>query len=307
MLREGIGEAAPRDLGKAGKAVRVPSREPYYEIRRRSSRDSFCPIGNADRIIIMGRQLAWIGLMLTAAAIRADEPPARLPAPRVATKPDRDSLQRELSRLQLERAALQAELGQTDQHVEMTRQAAPAETTRLRLRLAELLLKLGSRDAPRPPVQEVVPTAPLPGKAVPVPPRPADPVVPKPAVMPPSPESDTPPPTGVGKIVDPLALAQALFRAGDYEAALGTYRLLDVAALGTEDSVTAQYMMACCLRKLGRFEEALPLYREVANAKDDAFLAECAQWQLGALSWRRDLEARLQQLRQRREAVEVKP
>jgi tetratricopeptide (TPR) repeat protein len=107
--------------------------------------------------------------------------------------------------------------------------------------------------------------------------------------------------------VDPLSLAQALYRTGDYEGALATYRLINQASLDRMNRGAVQYLMATCLRNLGKTDEAAALYREVVNSKEDPFVSDCAQWQLGALRWRRELESRLQQLRQRRQAVEVKP
>ena len=263
----------------------------------------------------MFRGVAWAGLFLSTAAVLADEPPLLLPAPQTVPKPapperiflpprrapdkprpDPEELLREISRLRKEREALQSERGELSRPTEAGDGAA-AEAARLRLRLAELLLKLGGRGPAAPPTPE--PTT--------VPPTPGKPPAPKPDTAPTPTGPEPPPLPPTGQFVDPVALAEALFRAGDYEAALGTYRLLDVSGMDNEKRLAIQYMTACCLRKLGKLDEAATLYREVANAKEDAILAECAQWQLGAVTWRRDLESRLQQLRQRRQALEGKP
>jgi tetratricopeptide (TPR) repeat protein len=106
--------------------------------------------------------------------------------------------------------------------------------------------------------------------------------------------------------VDPLALAQALFRTADYQAALAAFRLLDLNKLARPDRAAVQYLMASCLRHLGQTDQAAALYREVVNSRDDDTLVETAQWQLGAMQWRRDLEAQLNQVRQRRQALELK-
>lgn len=103
--------------------------------------------------------------------------------------------------------------------------------------------------------------------------------------------------------VDPLALAQSLFRAGDYTAALNAYRKLDKEDQKPEDRIVIQYMMACCLRKLGKVDEASVLYREAANSPGNDFLMENAQWYLRIMKDRRELEAQLEELRQRRQAV----
>jgi hypothetical protein len=104
-----------------------------------------------------------------------------------------------------------------------------------------------------------------------------------------------------------MDLAQALFRTGDYEGALSTFRLLDLAGLHRADRSAVQYLMACCLRRLGKLDQAAALYREIVNSGDDDMLAECAQWQLGAIQWRQTLQAQLEGLRQRRQALELRP
>jgi tetratricopeptide (TPR) repeat protein len=103
--------------------------------------------------------------------------------------------------------------------------------------------------------------------------------------------------------VDPQSLAQSLFLAGEYEAALAAYRKLEQEEPKIEDRIVIQYMQACCLRKLGKLEEAAVLYREVANSGGNEILVENAQWYLRAMKERRELETQLDQLRQRRQAV----
>lgn len=103
--------------------------------------------------------------------------------------------------------------------------------------------------------------------------------------------------------IDPLALAQSLFRAGDNAAALNAYRKLDKEDQKSEDRIVIQYMMACCLRKLGKMDEASVLYREAANSPGNDFLMECAQWYLRTMKDRRELEGQLVEMRQRRQAM----
>ena len=108
-----------------------------------------------------------------------------------------------------------------------------------------------------------------------------------------------------GSVVDALALAPVLFQTGDYEGALTAYRLVNPEAVKPADRVTVTYMTAACLRKLGKTDEAATLFREVANAKGEDVLAECAQWQLSAMRWKHDVETTLTELRQRRKALET--
>ena len=115
------------------------------------------------------------------------------------------------------------------------------------------------------------------------------------------------PALGIGRPADPQALAELLFQTGDFDGALKAYRSLDAGGQRPEERLAVQYMTACCLRQLGKMDEAATLYREVANSKDDDMLASCAQWQLSALRWHHELNDQLEQLRQRRQALEVKP
>lgn len=99
--------------------------------------------------------------------------------------------------------------------------------------------------------------------------------------------------------IDTLRMAQNLYKAGDLEAARLAFKQLEEKA-GTEDRHFVQYMLASCLRKQGKSSEAAVLYREVAEAKDDAFLKESALWQLSMLKSSQELESQLEQLRSRK-------
>lgn len=99
--------------------------------------------------------------------------------------------------------------------------------------------------------------------------------------------------------LDALRAAMNYFREKDYDAALGVTRGIDPVGLAREDRAFVQYLAGCCLRKLNRRSEAAALFREVANAKDDEFLAECAVWQLSLLRSTAEIEAQLESLRSR--------
>ena len=109
------------------------------------------------------------------------------------------------------------------------------------------------------------------------------------------------------KALDPLALAQALYRAGNYPGALQAYRLLPQEGLKAPERVPIQYMIACCLRKMGKHDEAAAVYREVANSRGDEQLAACAQWQLENMRWQRDVGEQISQIQKRRQALETAP
>jgi len=251
------------------------------------------------------------------------EPPRQLPSG--LTKPDTAALQQELARLHAELTDLTVQKPPTDPGTGDSEVERLAQIARLRARVQELVLRIKLQRAAKP-----TPAA-QPSQLKPVPtPSPVTPVRPPELVPPPSPakwkpppdptEKSTPPaapasstrqfalpPAGIGKAVDPWALAQALFESHDYEDALKAYRALESEKLSPADHITVQYMIACCLRNLGKANEAATMYREVANSRDNDMLADCARWQLNALRWRQDLAAQLAACRQRRQALETKP
>lgn len=129
----------------------------------------------------------------------------------------------------------------------------------------------------------------------------------------PVPPSKPPTPAANVGLIDPVALAQNLFRTGDFAGALDAYRKAEEAftrqaegglgagvdPAGPEDRVPVKYMIATCLRRLGKTSEAEVIYREVASSRGDEFVAECARWQLTLLTWKKQTEADLAALRQR--------
>ncbi|HYV37903.1 MAG TPA: tetratricopeptide repeat protein [Gemmataceae bacterium] len=108
-----------------------------------------------------------------------------------------------------------------------------------------------------------------------------------------------------GPAADPLALGHVLFKAGNWELALKAYRMVNTAALKADERAPIQYMMAACLRKMGKLDEAAAIYRDVANVRGDDQVAACAQWQLVQLRWQSEFEAQLKDVRQRRKALEA--
>ncbi len=214
-----------------------------------------------------------LGLLL---ALRgAAEPPLILPPPKPLTEPRK--LQTELEALAAEREAAAKDF--TDPP------GSAAEKAKLRAQLLDLLKKLGEKKTTPPPVP--------PATAAP-PPRIKEPL-PLPAVPKFLSEDSTRP-------VDALRAAQNYFRSGDVDASLRTLKLIDTNTLAKEDRAFVQYLTACCLRKTNKLAEAAELYREVADKKEDTFLAEYAVWQLSTMKSIGELETTLEQLRSRRKS-----
>jgi TolA-binding protein len=249
--------------------------------------------------------LAWLVPFLAVAAVGAQDlpqprkdpsAPARLPdlsgsgGGEAAPSRAAGELQRLLDQLRAQREALRQERTRADRQTEHGPGDNEEEMARLRRRMNELMDRLGSRTG-----TAVAPPAP--------PPEPGA-------------GSSAPPAPGVAggtggrggtSVIDPVALAQNLFQAGEYAAALEAYRRVPLEGKRAEERMPVRYMIATCLRKLGKTEEAAAVYREVAGSKGDEFTAECARWQLNNLTWKRDIETQLAQLRQRRKALEPKP
>lgn len=257
-------------------------------------------------------------------------PPARFwmpDGPRDSSLPDVGSLHRQIETLRMEREAMLSE--KTDLVTSQDLRSTKSTGAELRKRVTELIAKAAQQarrenEIPPPSLQRRGNGSVKPERKGNGPPSaigsPASPrsfptntprqtllsVHPSPAVKQPEiPKSSL----AVGSAtvtdepVDPPALAQSLFRAGDYAAALDTYRKLDKEDQKPEDRIAIQYMMACCLRKLGKVDEASVLYREAANSPGNDFLMENAQWYLRTMKERRELEAQLDEVRQRRQAL----
>jgi len=101
------------------------------------------------------------------------------------------------------------------------------------------------------------------------------------------------------KPIDAVRTAENLFREGEVDAAYRVLRLIDATLLPRPDRAFAQYLTACCLRKMNKRSEAAVVFREVAEAKDDDFIAECAVSQLAMIRTTQEIEAQIEQLRSR--------
>jgi hypothetical protein len=247
--------------------------------------------------------------------------PPRLAIPgyiRSAPPAEVRNLHQEIEGLRLEREAMLNE--QMALLTARDPSAEGADTAQLRRRITELLSKAARASkarAAQPAAPKATPEKPAPARLAPpekapsVPPPSLSPSTP-PSHSPPSPQSapsrqSSKPDENAPKLtdapIDPLTLAQTLFLAGDHEGALKIYRQLEKEEQKAEDRVTIQYMTACCLRKLGKADEASMLFREVANSGGNEVLVENAQWYLRSMKERHELQGQLDELRQRRQAV----
>lgn len=85
-----------------------------------------------------------------------------------------------------------------------------------------------------------------------------------------------------GYAADPLRLASACYRAGEYEKALE--------ALANRKDSGGRYWRARNLERLGRIEEAMAELEQVSKTGDDAELASRAKEELEFLRWRAGLK-----------------
>ncbi len=211
-----------------------------------------------------------------------------------------------LQKLRTEREGLQEERAKSAQSLVDAVSPDSDDLGQLRLRLGKLLTQIGTKKAATaPPTSPQTPVSPP--KKLDM--TPAPPPVPIPKL----PDKEAPPakeaeaPLDLSKTLDPLALAQALYRVGNYQGALQAYRLLPLDGLKAEERVPIQYMIAACLRKIGKTDEAATLFREVANSRGDEQVAACAQWQLSAIRWHKEMTEQLGRIRQRRLELEKQP
>ncbi len=92
--------------------------------------------------------------------------------------------------------------------------------------------------------------------------------------------------TSTSRPVDQMRQIVNLYRAGDSQAALRAIQLIDPTSISRQQALTLKYLTASCHRRLSDAEQAKRLYLELANQKDDPFLATCAGWQLDAIQTR---------------------
>jgi hypothetical protein len=240
--------------------------------------------------------------------------PPRLAIPsyiRSAPPIEVQALRRELEGLRMEREAMLNE--QLSLLTARSIHGDGDESARLRRRITELLTKAAVRTKNRSTptaksnTDKTTPQTPQTPQTTRNPPSlPAAPATRPAQPTPPAQSAKTPDraaKTLTDAPVDPLALARSLFQVGDTAAALTKYRKLEREEQKTEDRITIQYMMACCLRKLGKIEEASVLYREVGNSGGNEVLVENAQWYLKAMKERRELESQFDEIHQRRKAL----
>lgn len=228
------------------------------------------------------RALCLVCLVFAGGVLAADVPPLSVnpndrsgylppPTPLPSSMSSSGGLDTAVERLRKERAALESQRRQLELDNLKGRSADSAERVKLRLQIAELVQRLGEKNA-----------------------RPTT-VIREPAA------------TGTG-LLDPLeksaapsadrvTLAQTQYRARNFDAALTTIDAIERGALLPRDRLWLDYLKAGCLRQQGKTSEAMALYREVGESKLDPFLSETAVWQVSVLRWKQELQTRLDTLR----------
>jgi hypothetical protein len=229
-------------------------------------------------------------------------PGCRDPEPQLLTL-QLTELKDNFRKLKTEREALQAERLTSRQPRHDASLAK--ETAKLRLQLVEMLARL-DHNRSQPAVTAPQSTLPTPPKVA----QPAQETQKQPAqktAVDETPPAKTSAPADTDRPLDPLALAQTLFKAEDYQTSLRAYRMIDLKGLKAEQRLPIQYMIATCLKHLGKISEASAVYREIANSRGDEQVAACAQWQLSALRWQQEMQTQLHDIRERRKTLENPP
>lgn len=224
----------------------------------------------------LGRRLAGAVLLSLLAGVGAmaqlpQTPPAR-PDPLTGKSPPAPA---PTTREQMAELALLL-AGRNDKDKEREKEVAAAEDisserARLQAQLRDLISRLDR------PLSSVPPTPP--------------------SIVPKSPSATTIPENS--KPVDSIREGMNWFRDNDFEAARSVFLKIDQTLIPREDRAFVQYMIACCQRRLNKPNEAARLYRDIADAHDDDFIAECAIWQLSLMRTTQELEGQLEQIRSR--------
>ncbi|MEM6470362.1 MAG: hypothetical protein AAF802_12470 [Planctomycetota bacterium] len=77
-----------------------------------------------------------------------------------------------------------------------------------------------------------------------------------------------------------FALGQSLFRTGNYESALKSFRAAEAASLSPSERTWLDLLIALCEHRLGRTSEAMGRLREVANTKSSDYPIRVSKWWL---------------------------
>lgn len=100
--------------------------------------------------------------------------------------------------------------------------------------------------------------------------------------------------------VDRLRYLQNLIKSGQYATALRAFQVMDPASMTGKQGAMLRYLKASAHRRAGDLEAAKQLFAELAQSREDEFLAECAAWQLQAIRMREELNGRLDTTRNAR-------
>lgn len=77
----------------------------------------------------------------------------------------------------------------------------------------------------------------------------------------------------------------SLFQTGNLPTALEAFESIDRNDITVEDSIWADYMIATCHRRLGNLDQAISVYREISNQRDDQRLKKASR------AWLKQLES----------------
>jgi hypothetical protein len=208
--------------------------------------------------------------------------PSVLPSPitsgTVKSESESSTINKSLTRLREERETLEKERQGANRDLDAPPDNSASERAKLRIQLLDLMKKIAEKKK-----EESIPEKKTPSKEILKQPNKID-------------FNETTKPN------NKLGLAKNLYRLTDYDGSLRAFRLIDTETLQPEESAFVKYMIGCCLRQLGKAEEAMAIYREVANAAEDEFITECALWQIGSIRYRAELETQLEELRARRKS-----
>jgi len=252
-------------------------------------------------------KVALVVIWLGAFAIVACAQPDELPRPRrlddeTCVKFSSPDFERLLSQLKAEREALTTDWKSLSKKALAGQTFSDKDDRHLEKQLKDVLKRL--KDEKTKPGKNPVFDPPLPAKKDDAPP---------PEITKKDEQTRTAPDiifvadSGSSGTMDPLLLAQALFRAEQYDEALTAFRKIDLKGKKAEERAPVQLLMATCLQRVGKNDEAATLLRDVANTRGDERMAGYAQWQLEMARWQRDVHDRLKDIRQRRQALEKRP
>ncbi|MFQ5962946.1 MAG: tol-pal system YbgF family protein [Candidatus Scalinduaceae bacterium] len=95
------------------------------------------------------------------------------------------------------------------------------------------------------------------------------------------------------EIINPLEIAESLYKLGEYKTSLDIYELANKNDLDDERKLWISYQIANCCRKLKLFDKALKVYKKIQDEHEGTYWAKQAKWYINDIEWQTEVQDEL--------------